>query len=126
MLVCGTRRRLFFFFVERLILGQKDTLIQAKTFFLRLFLGQKHSNFSEELYFAFQTLALSVLPPCPKIVPAPLLKHGTRKKCRVLKKVFTLKCDCENFLVATFSAVFLKIQYLSQNNRKFRLQFYNC
>jgi len=39
----------------------------------RLFLGQRALQFQrEELYFAFLTLALSVLPPCPKIVPAPL------------------------------------------------------
>jgi len=46
-------------------LGPKDTPYPVKTFFFQrtlVFGTKKQSNFSEEPYFAFQALALLVLP----------------------------------------------------------------
>jgi len=55
----------FFLFRVHMFLGLKDTPNPAKTFFLEIayFWERKHSNFSEELYIAFPTLALAFLPP---------------------------------------------------------------
>jgi len=58
------RRCYFFCFCrKRLILGQKGTPIPLKTFFLEnaCFWDKRQSNFSEEPYFAFQTLVSAPL-----------------------------------------------------------------
>jgi len=60
-------------------LGQKDTPNPVKTFFFRerrLFLGQKAIQFQRRTVFrvaGFGAFGLTPYPPCPKIVPAPLL-----------------------------------------------------
>jgi len=66
--------------------GRRPNL--GKTFFLEnaSFQDKKRSNSSEDLYFTFPTLALSVLPPlpCPIIVPAPQLKSNWTGSINVL------------------------------------------
>jgi len=66
---------LFSFFGERLYSRQINAPNPAKTFILFIyffFWTKKRSKSSDDVYFAFPILALSVLPPCPKIVTAPL------------------------------------------------------
>jgi len=62
-------------FLENTYFRDKKTLqFRRRPFFIwrTLFWSQETSNSSEDLHFAFPILALSVLPPCPKIVSAPL------------------------------------------------------
>jgi len=65
-----------FYFRERLFLGQKDTPNQAKSFFLEnaCFWDKKTLQFQRRTLFSVSDFgALGLAPPCPKIVPAPLL-----------------------------------------------------
>jgi len=104
-LVCESKRRLFFLsFGERWSYGQYDSPTPVKSFFFFFFWrtlefraiwlsnssvdlffldnagfwDRKQSLYREEPIFAMATLAPLVLPPCPRIVPAPLALYAKR------------------------------------------------
>jgi len=85
---------------------------------------KKRSNSSEDLYFASPTLALSVLPPpCPKVVPAPLLSSDTYFELELQLQAIAARDIEREFLCHSYKSHF---SYLGTTNCHIKIVRCEC